>query len=211
MTSTAATAETSAPAAAVNPWDGHPFAHLGPGPYRLIGVQTTEDREEHNARLQAEGKPYTTNMCGGTCDHCGMAIWDVYIFRAANGATFKVGCDCEEKAEHTTAELARAAHEAGNYRAHAALTKWAEVGRKARLEVARKKRHAREQRKADEARAWIAANEAALAARPHPKKWAADKGETLLDSLRWYEAKAGQAKFAQVVAAARKALEADTA
>ncbi len=37
-------------------------------------------------------------MCGGSCDLCGTAIWNVYTFAAANGRKFKVGCDCAEKA-----------------------------------------------------------------------------------------------------------------
>jgi len=75
----------------------NPFAHLGPAPYRLIGVEVTEDRVANNAALASAGKVFTTNMCGGSCDHCGTAIWNVFRFRAADGAKFKVGADCAQK------------------------------------------------------------------------------------------------------------------
>jgi hypothetical protein len=76
----------------------HPFAIFGAGPYRFVGLETTEDRQATNAAASAAGLPYTTNMCGGSCDLCGQAIWNVFTFATADDRKFKVGCDCAEKA-----------------------------------------------------------------------------------------------------------------
>jgi hypothetical protein len=76
----------------------HPFARFGAGPYTFVSLETTEDREEKNAAAERSGLPFTTNMCGGSCDLCGTAIWNVYTFATAEGRKFKVGCDCAEKA-----------------------------------------------------------------------------------------------------------------
>lgn len=73
-------------------------AGMGQAPYRVVGVSTTEDRQLLNRYLQANGMTYTTNLCGGTCDHCGTAIWTVYTIEDRNGQRFKVGCDCVLKA-----------------------------------------------------------------------------------------------------------------
>jgi hypothetical protein len=76
----------------------HPFAVFGPAPYRLVGFETTDDREAEQNYRRNSGLSYTTNLCGGSCDLCGTAIWNVYTFEASNGRRFKVGCDCAEKA-----------------------------------------------------------------------------------------------------------------
>jgi hypothetical protein len=76
----------------------HPFARFGASPYTFVSLETTEDREAANAVAAASGLPYTTNMCGGSCDLCGTAIWNVFTFATAEGRKFKVGCECAEKA-----------------------------------------------------------------------------------------------------------------
>lgn len=166
----------------------HPFACFGPGPYKLLGVQTTEDRELHNAELKDRGLPYTTNMSGGSCEYCMKEISDVWRFKCADGTTFKVGCDCAEKAfEHAPKAVA--------------------LIQKTKNEVEKKKRHSREEKKISEGKAWIDANEAALAALPHPTEWRANKGETMLDCVRWYLQNAGTAGKIKAIKDARKALE----
>lgn len=84
----------------------HPFSHLGQAPYRFLGLETMEDREARNQDLCNAGEVYTTNMCGGSCDHCGHEIWNVCCFISADGKRFKVGCDCAEKALDGTARKA---------------------------------------------------------------------------------------------------------
>jgi hypothetical protein len=76
----------------------HPFARFGAGPYSFVSLETSEDREEKNAAAERARLPFTTNMCGGSCDLCGTAIWNVYTFATADGRKFKVGCECAEKA-----------------------------------------------------------------------------------------------------------------
>jgi hypothetical protein len=76
----------------------HPFSVFGPGPYRLVGYETEDDRALIQKYRENAGLTFTTNLCGGSCELCGTAIWNVYIFEAANGRRFRVGCDCAEKA-----------------------------------------------------------------------------------------------------------------
>jgi hypothetical protein len=76
----------------------HPFSHLGQAPYRFLGLETLEDREAKNQDKCNAGEIYTTNMSGGSCDHCGTEISNVCRFVSADGKRFKVGCDCAEKA-----------------------------------------------------------------------------------------------------------------
>ncbi len=141
------------------------------------------------------GLDFTSNLCGGTCDHCGTAIWNVFKFEAANGARFVVGCVCAEKARKEVAKTGRTDR---------ALEQIAAAVRKAN----KAKRHAREAAKLAEADSWIPEHKAALEALPHPKEWAADQGQTLLDSLRWFWDNAGTAGKLKAYRAAVKALAA---
>ncbi len=75
----------------------HAFSIFGAGPYRFVGLQTTEDRQAENSAASAAGLPFTTNMCGGACDLCGTAIWNVFTFETSCGRRFKVGCECATK------------------------------------------------------------------------------------------------------------------
>lgn len=155
----------------------HPFAHLGPAPYRFVGLEVEEDRAMAQAARAAAGLIHTTNLCGGSCDHCGTAISDIYRFRAADGRVFKVGCSCAEKAmERWEPALAAA--------------------KKARNAKNKKARDARTATKLAAAKAYLFADEtqAALAALPHPKAWAADKGETAADWFAWMWQHSGAAR-----------------
>ncbi len=66
----------------------HPFAGHGPAPYKLLKVV-----EKYTAA------PYGPRIAYGVCMICANTIGDVYVFRAANGAEFEVGCDCATKAD----------------------------------------------------------------------------------------------------------------
>ena len=169
--------------------NAHPFSHLGPAPYEFIGSETKEERAD---KLQAQSLMIDQsdgNLCAGSCDHCGTAIFDVYRFRAADGTVFKVGSTCQEKARkevHKGARFDRALEQAAT----------------ARREAAKSKRHAREAAKLAEADTWIREHVAELDALPHPRGWA---GQTLLDQLRWTWDNAGTAgklkAYRQAVAA----------
>ncbi len=169
----------------------HPFHHLGPAPYRFLGAETAEDREVRirqasGALLPMDGQ--APNLCAGSCDHCGTAIFDVYRFEAADGTRFKVGSTCQEKA-----------HSELGHRVDTALLKGAE----ARREVARTKRHAREAAKLAEADSWIRDHQDKLRALPHPYGFG---GQSFLDSLFWTWDNAGTAGKLRAYKAATKAV-----
>ncbi len=168
----------------------HPFSHLGPVPYRFLGAETTDDRRARNTQRAAAGHSFTTNLCGGSCDHCGTAINNIFRFEAADGARFKVGSTCCEKAR----------------KEYPAYDRALEAASKARRETAKAIRHTREAAKLEDANAWIGNHAADLSALPHPKPWAAKKGETLLDSLRWFWSNAGTAGKLKSYRGAVKAL-----
>lgn len=75
----------------------HIFSQLAQPPYRFVGLETTEDRAALNSHRKAEMLTYTTNLCGGSCDACGTAIFDVYRFLGADGKGFKLGSSCMKK------------------------------------------------------------------------------------------------------------------
>lgn len=162
--------------AANNTSKPHPFAHLGPAPYRLVGLEDEGTRAAaHCAFEQKHGYSLRSTLMGyqdeGTsCDHCGTSITIAYRFRAANGAEFKVGCDCAEKACTT-----------GDDTGLLKQVKKAKSARNAKL------RKAREAAKVAAARALIDDNREKWAAMPHPFSKYAAQGQTMLDSLerRW--------------------------
>ena len=69
----------------------HPFdvAGLGRPPYAIVGMSRETYQACHGAPVQP----------GGSCDYCGQGITYQVRVRSADGAVFKVGCDCAEKAE----------------------------------------------------------------------------------------------------------------
>jgi hypothetical protein len=151
----------------------HPFAHLAPGPYRFLGLETYEAREEKNRDAERDGLVFTTNLCGGSCDHCGTSIWDVYRFAGSDGTRFKLGSSCvlrmlEPSPEHR--------HDPAIAKARAAIRK-----------AAAAKRHARDAVKIQALVAAMAdpAAVARLAAYPHPNAYRAERGETLADHVTW--------------------------
>ena len=91
----------------------HPFeaAGLGRAPFRVVRLETREDRASDNAERKSAGKMYTDNHCT-SCDYCSTAIYNAYHIRSADGRTFKVGCDClkkvDAKLESSAKRIARA-------------------------------------------------------------------------------------------------------
>lgn len=123
---------------------------------------------------------------GTSCDHCSTAIMNVFVVRCGNGHEFNVGSDC----------VARAADPA--------LIKSVNlIERKA----AATKRAAKSVSVAAELTELIAANSAALASMPHPKDWAAAKGETMLDHAQWMNTRCGASGRAKLLKAIKAALE----
>lgn len=170
------------------------FSREVQGPFRLIGLETKETRAGVQSYLQANGLAYTTNLCGGSCDHCGTAIFNVYRFRSACGVTFKVGSTCAEKCfgantreAKTVKSLAKAITSEQN-RARA-------KARKAKaLEAARS------------ARDYLTSTEVVEAAKalPHPHAGLAEQGKTYADYLEFMTRNAGNAR---VIKLAKEAAE----
>ena len=140
----------------------HPFtaAGLGLAPFAIIGFEGAADRAAINAERAANGQQFTSNNCGGSCDYCGMAIFNVFTVRSADGQEFKVGSDCVKKCGD--AKLVKVVDE--------------------QLRAASKARkRSREQAVRDELKSLIAANTGKLMHQPHPNKGMADNGRTLYD------------------------------
>ena len=173
----------------------HPLAVFGAGPYRFVSFSCTEMRAGIQRERESNGLSFTTNLCGGSCDLCGQEIWDVYTFIAVGSMRrFVLGCDCAELVFDPT--LARDRHEER------------EMIRIAR-EIAAAKRgkaHLVADAKIAVGVAFIDARASELAAIPHPTSWRAEKGETLLDSLRWTLENAGRAGKCKAVRSAYAAL-----
>jgi hypothetical protein len=151
----------------------HPFAHLAPGPYRFLGLETLECREESNRAAERDGRVFTTNLCGGACDHCGTSIWDVYRFAGSDGTRFKLGSSCVLRMLEPAPGFA---HDPAIAKARAAIRK-----------AAAAKRHARDAAKVQALMATMAdpAQVAVLAAQPSPNARRAERGETLADHVAW--------------------------
>ncbi len=167
----------------------HPFAHLGPAPYRFTSASCTEDRLLMLAMTSESvlAGRQDANV-SGSCDHCGMCIHDFYHFKASNGTVFKVGSVCYEKGlidEQTYADRKALAQ------AKAAKTK-----------MATKKRHSREAAKISEALEFFKANQDAMDAAPHPRF----SGKSLNDYASWMWERCGTVGKIKLYKTVREAL-----
>ncbi len=138
-------------------------AGLGVAPFKFVGAKPL--------LFQAiPGDPNCPIQAGGSCDYCSQAISYACYIQDANGKRFKVGSDCVAKTGD--AGLAKAAKSEAN-RLKAEAQKERETARiAAALETLKTRREIFE-------------------AFPHPKAWAAEKGQTLADSLEWMFEHAG--------------------
>lgn len=137
-------------------------AGLGLAPYRYVGCERT-------VVVLGIG-PDASTRPGATCDFCGTAISTSFYLVSADERRFKVGCDC----------IAKAGDE-GLVRKIAADVRKMESDKRAARDA---KRNATALARAAE----LFANPevcAKLAAMPHPQAWRAEKGETMLDSMKW--------------------------
>lgn len=153
----------------------HVFAHLGAYPYRYLGF-------EHKAYQACHGAPVQP---GGTCDHCGTPIYDIYSFVSSDGKRFHVGSTCVDKAGDKGLKRVIAADVA-----------------KHRKDVA----HARQDGIIDRAVAALPAAREALAEQPHPTAYLATQGRTLADWVDWmmeHAGRAGKVKAAHAVLSVR--------
>jgi hypothetical protein len=133
-------------------------AGLGKPPYRCVGV--TQEKWQ-----AAPGAPVQTGTC---CDYCGQGIIDTYWVVSSDGKRFKLGSDC-------IAKVSQKKDRQGDplYRAV--------------LKHRREKTHTRNAVKIERAKQLLSdpAMCVALSALPHPLKWRADQGATLLEWAEW--------------------------
>ena len=108
-------------------------AGLGIAPFKCVGFSTTSTRASLNSYCRSHGLMYTTNLCGGTCDYCGTAIWNVFRIRSSDAKEFVVGCDCVLKTNDIglrnivgkiTAEAAKARKQQSEQEKIAQLNDW---------------------------------------------------------------------------------------
>jgi hypothetical protein len=152
-------------------------AGLGLAPYKFIGYS----REIFQA---VPGDPNCPIQPGSSCDYCGQGIMDVFRLRSRDGRTFKVGCDCINKA--------------------------GDKGLKREIAPAvREQQHKRDDARIAAAKALLTDDvKAALSAQPHPYKFMADRGATLLDMVTWnmdHAGRAGKIKASRIIERATEA------
>lgn len=159
----------------------HPFekAGLGTFPFRLIGVQ-------ENMWSPCPGVPAKP---GGCCDYCSNGIRYEFVIRGADGSEFVVGSSCVfqvcKKGERILTDVER--------------------------ETRRIKREA-SSRRADDRAAAAVRHLATLGARrtlrdiPHPNKWRAEQGATMLDWAVWMFRHSGRSGSLKVVRSLNRSL-----
>ncbi len=144
---------------------------FGKAPFKVLGYEYKTYRAHHDAPTQP----------GGACAICGQGIVNVFTIRSADGNVFTTGPDCVRKADDK----------------YLVDTVKREMNRQRRAKVV-----ARENERIAAAQKELVENatlRAQLAAKPHPRKWRAEKGDTELDWAEWMMRCAGNAGCLQVV------------
>ena len=143
----------------------HPFERsgLGKAPFRYLGILHQEINYGEAVIGSVGGIPITTHA-GGTCDHCGHAIIDMFRVQSVDGKIFKVGCDCINKVDTKLAAVIKS--------------------------DAKKAKEAREDARIAAAKAALPIAYA-LTSQPHPTAWRAQQGDTMGDYCKWMFQNAG--------------------
>jgi hypothetical protein len=156
----------------------HPFeaCGLGKAPFRLAGVKDTAAGKDGWGMVKAgsiNGVEVMTKP-GGTCAYCGHSIMILCDVVSADGKEFHVGTDCVALA-------------GGN-----ALKN---VVDKEKRKINKLKKNRRDNAKIAELTAMLDNHSVCdvLANVPHPNKWRAEQGDTLLDWVEWMRKNAGVA------------------
>ena len=135
-------------------------AGLGKAPFVFTGM-------EEKAHNNGDG----TTKAGASCDYCSTSIRYVFWCRSADGKAFGVGCDCIRKVGDSS--LVRMISQAEREL----------KDKKNKIIRERKKANKIERLKA--ARENLSSVSGLLASKPHPNKYFADQGKTLLEYVRW--------------------------
>lgn len=176
--------------AAVTEHGVHAFerAGLGKAPFRFVGPEDQDlcygERILNRAEYERTGIRCATKP-GGSCAYCGTYIVVMCNVESADGRSFHVGTDCIEKVG--TAGMRRVVNET--------------MAKRRRAKAAGKRAKDRETLTAlladDSVRAL-------LASKPHPSKWGADNGRTLLDWAEWMLSNGGGQAHAKAIKAVRE-------
>lgn len=152
----------------------HPFRARGLGlaPFTYIGEKSQTIAYGRAVVSTLTDGNQITSKPGGTCAYCGTYIVNMFDVQSADGKVFHVGSDCIEKIASSDPSLARAV-------------------KRVVSEASKKRAADRAAEKIAEMNASLAKPEvrALLASKPHPRGF---KGQTLLDSVEWMLAHAGQ-------------------
>lgn len=169
---------------AKHPWER---AGFGKAPFQWLGCYEDIGPHKYPGGLEVgtPGQPM------GCCDYCGNGIAECHKVRSADGREFIVGCDCVRKVNDEKSGVYQKAVRASMDRKNAKATK---------------RRHDKSKRERAEIEAMLSDEtfRAAASAIPHPQAWAAEKGETLLDSFTWMAKNAGMSGRARLLKAMRK-------
>lgn len=178
----------------------HPFSHLGPGPYRVVGVYEKRGPITLPGGLMigAPGQPM------GVCDHCGTGIAEVWVVEDRNKRQFNVGCDCVRKAYAAFNDD----REANGLRPMRSILE--ETFRAKKRELDREKRDTKAKRDREYVDNAIARWSVEFKNFPHPNGFTnRDTGEalTLLDYVQWMRGAVGNSGMARLAGYLRKKLE----
>lgn len=171
--------------------DVHTFemAGLGKAPFRYVGM-VAQDIEYGRRRLNSRDEAVSvTTAPGGTCDACGTYIVDMFRIVSSDGQESVVGCDCILKVAQTVQERKK-------FDADVKALK------KVKAQVAAEKKKLRDKARVQAAIERLPFVCGTLAEQPHPQKFLASQGKTLLNYVRWMFDNAGlsgQVQAAKIV------------
>lgn len=193
MTTTDTTTnQTTASSPETSKTSAHPFAHLGPAPYRFVGMFRMPSMAAFGDNLSGYNMALSMlpKMDGGygSCSHCSTPIANVYVIECGDKTRWGVGCDCIFKLDGVSSR-----------------TLCAEV-KKAKQAEDKKTRHAKEDAKIAAGREWLAENETALRDIPHPNQYRAGKGDTYFDYVNFCVRQSGVSGEIRMIATAKKKL-----
>ena len=135
---------------------------LGKAPFYFTGTVTEK------TYCACQGAPVQP---GSTCDFCGTCIRYEFWVRSSDGNVFKVGCDCIHKTDDRgLIQQISAAERKLRDKKNAAAKARKQERREVRIAAAKD---------------MLPAVRGTLASQPHPNRFYADQGKTLLDYVNW--------------------------
>lgn len=148
----------------------HPFEEsgLGKAPFMYVGAIDQPSTSAGTVVVGSYKGVQIETTAGGTCDHCGKAIINMFRIVSSDGKYSKVGCDCLKKVDFIAkAKLKSDLKAKADAKADARIAKAKEI---LRSEAVR----------------------ANLASKPHYAEWAQAKGLTMLDCVEWLLSNGGR-------------------